>query len=698
MWPDRPFVRIFLLYALGIVIAKCIPLSNIVSVFVQIICIIALLITAINYSFKTIGYKYQYIYGFISVPLIILAGILSTSLHVFNLNNVTNTTDNSNYLGKIIDSPVETERSIKAVVYIKTTDSTSVSISKSYKAICFFEKDDRSQILRYGDVFAFRGSPVNPPGPANPGEFDYSSYLKQNGIIYSVYLKSDRWTPIDYNPSNRFIAFAGKLRNQLLHALQENGLKGDNYAVAAAVLLGYDNNMENDLKGDYIMAGAMHILCVSGLHVGIIYLVLNFIFGFLNNNKTGNLIKAILLLLFIWTYATITGLSPSVQRASLMISVFIIGDMFKRHRDTYNTLAVSATLLLIINPFLLFNVGYQLSYAAVLGIITFHKPIYNLIYFKNKIADKLWSVTVLSFAAQLATFPIATYYFHFFPPWFWLSNFITFPLSFLIIAGGLVFVAVNWIPFVSTAAGWILSKLVFILNYSVGMISYLPFAGLDNIYTSFPMAISLYMIMIITYLIFKNKNGKLLIPLLICIGIASGLVTYRSYKVHNQKYLVVYNVKKHTVIEFIKGDKQIILSDSVFINNSDKIQYHLKNSRTMWGLDFQMMVFPENDTALMDLITTAKKLVTFDNINILINNSGSNYYPTNPAFNLDYLVISGNTYTDLVKMVKAFKIGCVILDSSVSKWNRKKLRKSCRELGLTCYDVDSAGAFVQSLN
>jgi len=177
------------------------------------------------------------------------------------------------------------------------------------------------------------------------------------------------------------------------------------------------------------MAGAMHILCVSGLHVGIIYLVISFFLGFLNNTRFNNILKAILLLLTVWAYAIITGLSPSVQRASLMLSVFIIGNLLNRARDTYNTLAISALILLIIDPYLLFNVGFQLSYAAVIGIVTFHQPIYKLLYFKNTIIDKIWSITVLSFAAQMATFPIATYYFHFFPPWFWLTNLFTFPLS-----------------------------------------------------------------------------------------------------------------------------------------------------------------------------------------------------------------------------------------------------------------------------
>lgn len=696
-WSIRPFVRILLFFITGILIAKYFPGISEIGTDIILVISTILLFVAIILVLITVNHKYNWLTGLIIGLLVASLGVYTTSSKSSKDLTLINTDNKQTYLASIVSNPSETEKAVKAIIVINEINTDTLLTNTPQKVLCYFAKDSLSKGLKYGDIIAFRGKISRPNGPMNPGEFDYREYLKQNGIYFTTYINKNNWKLIGYDPDNMIIAFAGNLRFRMLQLLQQNGLSGDNYAVAAAVLLGYDDSMESNLKQDYIMAGAMHILCVSGLHVGIIYLVINFLLGFMRNNRTNNLIKAILLLLTVWAYATITGLSPSVQRASLMISVFIIGNLLVRNRDTYNTLAISALILLLIDTNLLFNVGFQLSYAAVIGIITFHQPIYKLIYIKNSIIDKIWSISVLSFAAQLATFPIATYYFHFFPPWFWLTNLFTFPLSFLIIATGLMFASTLWIPLLPKLVGWLLSGLIYLLNYIVGMVKYFPFSGIDHIYTSFPMVFILYLLILFTFVMINKKNPSLLIPIIVFIGGIIGLATYHQYNTLSQKKVIVYSINNCSAWNFIDGRENVLITDSSLTNETSKLNYHLKNSCTQWGIENNPQVLPKNDATINNILYTNGNFLLFDDFRIFINDGSVHYHPTKSKLPLDLVIISGRESTDIEKLLLIFEFSNVVIDSSVPYWAQKKICEVSQKHGLSYYNVRKEGAKVIEL-
>ena len=697
MWSIRPFVRILLFFVIGILLTKYITIISNIDFGWLIMLTVILLVAVVTLTLSKIPHKYNWITGLLFGVLITISGIF-ISTEKLNSETITISSENpQTYFANIISNPIETNQAVKAIVRTKDLNTNITNNLNVKKVLCYFAKDSLSTNLKYGDLVAFTSKLTIPAEPMNPGEFDYRSFLGVDGIFFTTYISSNNWKLIGYHPSNYIIAIAGSIRHKILNTLSENGLTGDNYAVAAAVLLGYDDGMEQQLKQDYIMAGAMHILCVSGLHVGIIYLVLSFVLGFLRNTRFNNILRAIILLFLVWAYAAVTGLSPSVQRASLMISAFIIGNLLTRHRDTYNTLAVSALLLLIFNPNLIFNVGFQLSYAAVLGIITFHQPIYRLLYFKNSIADKIWSITVLSFAAQLATFPIATYYFHFFPPWFWLTNLFTFPLSFLIITCGLVFVITSWIPIISQLVGMALSGLIFMLNYIVGMVKFLPVSGIENIYTSLPMVITIYLLIIFTFLLINNKKIHLIIPLCLSIITITILMTYYSFNVLTQKKVVIYSINKHSVFEFIDGRNQVIMADSLLLNDKGKYDYQIKNSRPQWGLGKNIIELPERDTILNKKLYKKGNFLLFDDLVIFIDDGKNQYYPLNTKQYVDLIIVSGNKRTDIKRLNEIFNMRNIVIDSSVPPWKRKRILKECAEFGNYCHDVSSDGALVLNL-
>ena len=234
------------------------------------------------------------------------------------------------------------------------------------------------------------------------------------------------------------------------------------------------DELDFEVKQAYAAAGAMHVLAVSGLHVGIIFLILNTLLAILDTSKKGRIVKAIILLISLWSYAMITGLSPSVLRAATMFSFVIMGTVLNRSSSIYNTLAASAFFILIINPNLLFEVGFQLSYVAVLGIVYLQPLIYKRIYTRWWLLDKVWAITAVSIAAQIATLPLTLFYFNQFPVYFMLSNLLVIPSAAVILILGILLFIASPIPFISESIGWVLNKFIEGLNFGIKEIEVLP--------------------------------------------------------------------------------------------------------------------------------------------------------------------------------------------------------------------------------
>ena len=696
-WSTRPFVRALIFLLSGIFLGYFVPFTLSLAFYFVIIGLLtlSLLLSIIWIKFNE-KIKLQWVKGSIVGLTLVITGVLLVTLHKNPVSEI-NIEKTDAFIAEVINEPYPTMQSVKMILKVRPLNGEG-SNEQPVQVIAFFEKNKNSELLKYGDRLLFQVKISHPRKPMNPGEFDYKSFLALNGIYYSVFIPDNKWQYIGNSPQNIFKKLAGQLRHYLLISLQNNGLEGRSYAVAAAILLGYDNLMDTELEQDFVTAGAMHILCVSGLHVGVIYLVFNLLLGFLRKNRIQQIIKALLLLLLVWAYAMLTGLSPSVQRATVMISIFIIGNALSRQRDSYNTLAASAFLLLIFNPLLIFNVGFQLSYMAVLGILTFHRPIYVMFYFKNGIIDKLWSVTVLSFAAQLGTFPLAAHYFHFFPTYFWLSNLLIFPLSFLIITVGMAFISVSWLPFIPKIVGMVLSGLVYLLNQLVGFVKYLPFHGINDLYFPWEKVLIVYLFIVLVFIMFTKKNIRLLIPFLSTILVLVFLETVHKFNVLKQKRIVVYSINKSSAYDFIRGGEHLLLIDSVSQNSNKKFDYFLTNSRLAWGLDDnQSSLELQNQETSIGLHFDGE-FVVFNDFKIAIVNGSDAYFKgRNAKVKIDALIIGGKKSLKISKLQTCFEINTIILDASVPYWKSKKIEDEAENLDVSIYNVKKAGAFIFEL-
>ncbi len=690
-WSARPFVRIFFPLVAGIFLAYWLPFLREAG-FLWFIVLTGILSMAAYVLYrKNRSWKWRWTNGLTFNLTIITIGVFLTNLKMETDISFLNGKED-NYVAEVVSEPVSTEKSVKMILrleYVVSNDTVQVN---GTRVMAFFKRDSLSQRLQYGDIVVFNGKPTAPEGPENPEEFDYASFLALNDVYAMVFLRQDDWNLLGSEEGSIYI-LAARTRNYLLNALQKNGVTGNNYTVAAAVLLGYDQLMDPELEQEYVTAGAMHILCVSGLHVGIIYLVLSFVLGFLRRNRAQKIIKVALLLILIWFYALLTGLSPSVLRSSVMITLFILATLLSRYKDVYNTLAASAVLLLLFNPLLIFNVGFQLSYTAVLGILMFYQPIYNIVYLGNKVADKIWSIVAVSTAAQLGTFPLAAHYFHFFPPYFWLTNIFIFPLSFAIIGTGMAFIIFSWVPVVSGILGTVLSAFVYMLNYIVGLVQHLPFNGIYDLYYPWEKVMLMYALILLAIPFLLQRKVKLAVPALIVVLLLVSLSTVHNYQVLKQKKMVVYSISGHSVYDFISGNGHVLLADSVQLSEPQKLDFHLENSRISWGLGKNNLSVSEVvENPSLDLFYDGRFGV-FGPYKFMIWD-GEKIYHTSRAIQLDYVIIAGKGKADLNLLQDMVEFDSLIIDSSVSWWKQKRLRKQAEELNLKYFNVSEQGAFL----
>jgi competence protein ComEC len=697
-WSVRPFVRILFFYVSGIIVGNNLNYLDIsiepaLLVFVLLLIVCAV-ISRFSKSYKTRWFIGIAFYSMISLAAAINIYFTNKAIYKPSINN-----KDKVFVAEVLSDIRETSKTFRHELFLEYKDSLN-NIQKE-KVIAYFEKSPDAASLVYGDKISIIAKPVVFSNKGNPSEFDYKTYLIHHGIAKSLYLKKTQWVFLGHNPSNRLISYARSLRRNLLEKLRKYLYFKDTYAVAAAILVGYDDMMDDKTQDHYVKAGAMHILCVSGLHVGVIFLLMTHILKFLLRNKWGRILRIIILLISIWSYALLTGMSPSVERSAIMFSFFIVGQGLRRPKDSYNTLAASAFVMLAINPNLLFSVGFQLSYSAVLGIISLYKPVYNLLYFRNIFLNYLWSILSVSIAAQLATFPIASHYFHYFANYFWIINLIVIPASFAIIASGFVFFIFSALPFIAWFLGALTSCLVLAINKVVSFINYLPFYGVENIYMPWWKSILIYLIIISLFHIFFLKRIRLLLyfSLISLIIVSTSAIQKLNTLKHSS--IILYNNNKHDIIQFIEGNNSLVLSDTGYINDNKTQDFVMKPLLIEKGIlqNEILELGNKHSTNNINLFVDGNFLQFFDKKYLIVENSDSfNTCQHKTKLNIDAIIIRGKKKIDLYSLSKNILFNNVVICSTVPSWKRKHIIKQCNKMEKEFFSVVDQGAWIEEIH
>ncbi len=594
------------------------------------------------------------------------------------------------FIATIIEQAQEKENSVKTVLKIDYIKDSAQWMNNNTRLLCYFQKDSSTLNLTLGDQIISECFVNEIKHSGNPYAFNYKTYLKYKEIYHQCYIQSDAYQIIDYNKGSRIRLLSNKVRQNLLSIYQENDITGNEFAVLSALTLGYKNELTPELKESFSTSGAMHILAVSGLHVGIIFIILGKLLFFLQRNRYGKIIQSVIIITILFFYAFLTGLSDSVLRATVMFSFISIGKMFTRQVNIYNTISASAFILLIINPYSLMNVGFQLSYAAVISIVFFQPKIYSLLNFNRTIPDYIWQLISVALAAQLGTFPITIYYFDQFPLYFILSNIVIIPVATIIIYGAVILFAFSFSQVATKFFALVLKYTTIFLNRSVGFIESLPNAKLDQILIDrIELSILIIFILFLSFYIISKQYKFVLVSIIIlaCVVFYNILSSYLKLK---DNILVIHNIPGNTAINFIKNKRSTLIVDEDLKENLLSIKYNIHPILKEYEIESKHIqtILPTNHL----------NYYSFNNQSILnIKSDSIKLYNSNQKLKVNYIILSNNINVDLSTLQDYFEFDLVIFDTSNSYYKTQSWQKECKLNHIPCYNVLQNGAFVAYL-
>lgn len=369
-----------------------------------------------------------------------------------------------------------------------------------------------------GDVLLVGANPVPIPANLFPGGFDYAKYSSYKQIYRQCFVKPAGIKVIGFDGSYTLHRVAAQLRNYGEKVLMTHMQINQSKAVLSALVLGVKDHLDDELLYSFSATGAMHVLAVSGLHVGILYVIISMLLKPVEKFRNGPWISAAISLVVLWLYAFVTGLSPSVLRSAVMFSVVVLAKVSGRRSNIYNTLSFSALFLLLFDPFMIMSVGFQLSYLAVLGIVFFQPLINNWFEPQNDVIRYVWDLACVAIAAQLGTFILGLLYFNQFPVYFLLSNLIVIPVSGFLLGGGLLLICLSSVGFLAKWLGFLLDYTIWAMNSLLNLVAHLPFATIYQIQISAKEALVLSVMLLVgTFFVLTGRRSLIYFILLMAI-------------------------------------------------------------------------------------------------------------------------------------------------------------------------------------
>lgn len=576
--------------------------------------------------------------------------------------------------------PIEKQNSVLLYTnLLQYSDSTSCENIKG-KAILYLQKDSNSLSLKSGDKLIIYTTLSLPEKTGNPDEFDFGRHLLRNGICGTGYASAERWKRISGADGFSLMRLAQRCRLKLLDISRKMNIDGNEFAIISALTLGYTDAISPELRDSFSVTGASHILSVSGLHVGIIYVMLGLMLGFLDKWKRTRKIKWIAVILFLWFYAFVTGLSPSVSRSVFMFSLFALAKITDRQSSVYNNIFLSAFVLLIINPMWLFNVGFQLSYSALLSILYFQPKITKWLVFKNRILTYCWELTSVSIAAQLGAAPLCLYYFHQFPNYFLLSNFVGVPLSGIIIYLDVALLITNSIPMIGSIVSWLLVTTTKLMYGGLKIIENLPFVT-TNIWIDSVQLILIYASVFAVGLLMYKIKYKYFLLFFVSAILFFGINIFRAVSDTNIDELVVFNSKQSVTVNMVNSRQNTVITNNVETSKTLAKDFWLHHD--IAAPDYHIL-----DTIFgIDAFRFADK-----NFVVISSNKIYDRYATT-HLKTDYLIITKGVSPSENLLKYYFAPSCIVLTADAGTKSKRVFERLSKTKSIGYYSIAEQGAF-----
>jgi competence protein ComEC len=541
------------------------------------------------------------------------------------------------------------------------------------KILFLHPKDSLKMPFLEGEEFFVSGSPAAIPSPLNPHQFDYSGFMANKGVYRQLDLRRGVYEKLPGEKNDIKIA-AAKLRKKITAALQEKDFGREELAVVQALLLGQKQDISAETYNNFAASGAIHILAVSGLHVGIILLILKMFLAPLGRIKNGKYLKTILIILCLWGFAILAGLSPSVVRAVTMFSFIAVGLEIKRRTGTLNSVFLSLMLLLLIRPQWIFEVGFQLSYSAVISIVLFQPLLSGLYQPSTKAGKYFWGLLTVTIAAQAGVLPLSLYYFHQFPGLFFLTNLLILPFLGLILFAGVLVIVLALAGLLPSFLVKTYEFIIEMLNGSVALIARQEQFLFKDIPFSLAEVIGWYILIFAIYLLWKAFSYRKLLLTLASVILLQ--LIYVSETISSEDQFIVFHRSRSTMIGQTEG-KNLKLFHNLAISAAE--MNLIKNYTT--------------GEKLSEITEQAPRNIYLQKGHFLILLDSSGIVPGNiPQESL--LVLSGSPRINLERVLEQVKPRAVIADgnnyrSFVSRW-----KQASQEKGVKFHFTGEDGAYI----
>lgn len=697
VWNQMPMVRLLLPFMAGIGI--CIASSALL--LPALIILLAALAFLLWYNLRSevaTVYRWRYAAGGSVVAIMLALGYTvtwldtdkNTSSHISHISAPA-----TEYEGVITEPPVLKEKTINALINITAISTGDTVLPCSGKVLASIMRNEKSEELHYGDVVIFHGVVKEYDPPKNPDEFDYRQYQALHHIYHRVYLQPGTWRIAGHDQGNVLLSRVYAIRAYFLSLIQKYVPTESELAVATALTLGYRDYVTDDVMQAYSASGVLHVLSVSGLHVGVMYFVLNLLLGWMDKRRKTEILKGAIVITVMIFYAGLTGLSPPVLRSVWMFSLITIAKLLDRDVSIYNVLGVSCFCLLVYDPYYIADVGFQFSYIAVAGIVLIYPMIFGLVEDTDMVKRNIpyisrqvnwlsrwtWGLICVSLAAQIATLPLSLLYFHNFPTYFLLANLVVIPLSNFVLVAGILLFCVGWLPYVSDIAGWLFDHLLLWTNRAVWAIDHLPHALTKGIMVSTPEMLLLYVfIALLLWFIYDRRGGVLIAALSVLLVLCTAF-SWDAIRSDNLNEICVYSVKGERAINFISRGTVWCDFDTAVSNNEKTMRYHIRDH---WYASCVQCEATLDSFYESYRLPYGKIYAAAGRRFVIADKAIGTIAP--PPVAVDVLIVSDG-YSGTIAALKTCAVWSkMVFDTSLKPWQLKKWKEECEKAGIAYHD------------
>ncbi|MDX2001658.1 MAG: ComEC/Rec2 family competence protein [Chitinophagales bacterium] len=694
------YVRLLIAFFIGIALSIFLNLPPL-PFLVGTIALFA--IAAAFEHFASLRQKNKFELGVSLVLFIALvgAGISITSLHkaIEYQNHFSRKyLEGSQLVVRITEPPSIRPNSVKLIAQVEKLKVAENQYSVSGKLMVYLPIDSKATALKYGDALWLTSMIKETEMPANPHEFNYRQYISFKNIYHQTYAYPQQWKLVDTGEGNPLLQLVFSLRDKC-QSVFSYWLNTSSSALVSSLVIGNRDMLNDDMVKAYAATGTIHILSVSGLHVGIVYGIFHWIFGFLGNTVKAKRLRLALILLLLWIYAGLSGLSPSALRATVMFSFVLIGRNLERPVNTFNSLAASAFFLLVIDPYLIMDIGFQLSYLAVAGILLLYPKVEKLLYFEWKPVKWVWQSIVLSITATVATLPLTIYYFHQIPLLSIPANLIVVPASFVLLILGVVLLVFSPIYILSFYVAIMINYLVRAMNWCIAWFSQQPDAVYGGIHYSFGQVLALFAAIAFGVAFLYFWRPKWLLLSLSCACVLLLLLIEADLRQLRQQQLTVYAMEKRTAIDFAIGKTNWLLTDQSIDPNDNEAQRHLMPN--IWYMDLEAPYETCRDEKCRYIrkpFFRKNEYLQFGNLRMVVLSEWKKKISPAHPLKVEYLVLTNNVSVKIKDLSRLYDFKMLIIDRSNTKNRADKWEEECKGLKLKCHNNWTAGAFIADLN